>query len=193
MNEASGAAAPPARPDEIITRRDLFLTFAKIGLLGFGGVTPWLRRVPVEERGWLDDDEFAELFGFASTLPGANTVSLAILLGDRHQGPIGALAAVIGLLAMPLLILSGISTLYGHFAANLDVEHAIAGAAAAVAGLVIGNGIKMIVNMKPDVLSVVIIGVVFGFAGLLHLPLVWILLACVPASIVILMLKARFW
>jgi chromate transporter len=190
MNDLSSVAAPPATRKKI-TRRELFLVFARIGLLGFGGVTPWLRRVLVEEQAWLDDREFAELFGFASTLPGANTVSLAIMLGDRHQGPSGSVAAVTGLLTMPLLILAGIASLYDQFASLPDVKAAIAGAAAATAGLVIGNAIKMARNMKPDIMACLIGAVVFVSGGILQLPLLWTLIAIVPSSILILTLRNR--
>lgn len=180
-------------PDSLksITHRDLFLTFAKIGLFGFGGVTAWLRRVLVEEQAWLEDREFAELFGLASTLPGANTVSVAVMLGDRHQGASGAVAAVTGLLAMPLLILAGIASLYDRFATLPDVKNAIAGAAAATAGLVIGNAFKMARNMKPDAVTYLIGLGVFICAGILQLPLLWTLLAIIPASILLLTIRNR--
>jgi chromate transporter len=178
--------APP-----IITHRDLFLTFAKIGLLGFGGVTPWLRRILVEERGWLNDRELAELFGFASTLPGANTVSISIMLGDRYQGPTGALVAIVGLLAMPLTILAASASLYDDFASTPAVQDAIAGAAAATAGLVLGNAFKMIGNMKPDLSGYLIGGAAFVAAGLLHLPLLWTLAVLIPAGIVLATVRSR--
>jgi len=136
-----------------ISHRDLFRVFAKIGLLGFGGVTPWLRRFLVEEEAWLSDREFAELFGFASTLPGANTVSVAVMLGDRNRGLTGAIAALSGLVVMPLMILAAVASLYDRFAALPDVKNAIGGAAAATAGLVIGNACKTTINMKPGELA----------------------------------------
>jgi chromate transporter len=190
MNDVSHCAEPSA-PLKIVTHRDLFLVFAKIGLIGFGGVTGWLRRVLVEEYGWLDDREFAELFGLASTLPGANTVSVAVMLGDRHQGPSGSVAAVTGLLAMPLLILAGIASVYDQFAHLPDVKNAIAGAAAATAGLVIANAFKMARNMKPGIIACLIGIAVFVSAGILQLPLLWTLLAIVPAGILLFTLRNR--
>jgi len=188
MKESLGVTETAAKK---INHRDLFLVFAKIGLLGFGGVTPWLRRVLVEERAWLDDRELAELFGFASSLPGANTVSIAVMLGDRYQGPSGTIAAVLGLLGMPLLILFGVASFYGRFADLADLKNAIAGAAAATAGLVIGNGIKMARNMKPDIFAYLIGALVFVAAAVLQLPLLWTLLAVVPASVLILTVRNR--
>jgi chromate transporter len=36
------------------SRTDLFLTYGKIGLIGFGGINAWARRVLVEEKRWLN-------------------------------------------------------------------------------------------------------------------------------------------
>jgi len=187
----SSAVETAAKTPKYITRRDLFMVFAKIGLLGFGGVTPWLRRVLVEETAWLNDREFAELFGFASTLPGANTVSVAVMLGDRHQGASGSIAALSGLLVMPLLILAGIASLYDRFSAMPDVKNAIGGAAAATAGLVIGNACKTTINMQPDIISCVIGLIVFVAAGILQIPLLWTLLAVVPTSVIVLAIRNK--
>ena len=64
-----------------MTRATLFTGFLKIGLLGFGGVMPWARRVLVEERQWLTEREFAEMIGMCQILPGPNVVNLVVGLG----------------------------------------------------------------------------------------------------------------
>ena len=69
-----------------IARAMLFAAFLKIGLLGFGGVMPWARRVLVEERAWLSDREFAELIGMCQVLPGPNVVNLSVILGSLWTG-----------------------------------------------------------------------------------------------------------
>jgi chromate transporter len=190
MGDPSTAGARAETPKHI-THRDLFMVFARIGLLGFGGVTPWLRRVLVEENAWLNDREFAELFGFASTLPGANTVSVAVMLGDRHRGLSGSIAALCGLVVMPLVILAGIASLYDRFAAAPDVRNAISGAAAATAGLVIGNACKTTINMRPDLIACIIGAIVFAAAGILQIPLLWTLLAVVPGSVIVVAIRNR--
>ena len=88
-----------------------------------------MRPIIVEERRWLNDLEFAELLGAASVLPGANTVNLAIMLGDRFQGASGAATAVAGLLFAPLAILVLIASLYDQFAAQPAVRRSAGGRA----------------------------------------------------------------
>lgn len=176
---------PLSQPVRHISRRALFGAFFKIGLLGFGGVTGWVRPILVEERGWLDDREFAELLGLANVLPGANTVNLAALLGDRHQGLSGALSAIAGLLMAPLLVLVGIVLLYDRFGALADVNGALGGAAAATAGLVIGNAGKMLHAVRADFLAVLAAGAVFLAIGIFQLSFVTTLAILVPASLFI--------
>src|SRR5512141_3438691 len=98
-----------ASPLTSIGQATLFATFVKMGLLGFGGVLPWARRVIVDERGWLDDREFAQLIGLCQVLPGPNVVNLAVIIGARTQGPIGSLIAVSGILFVPVALMLAIA------------------------------------------------------------------------------------
>ncbi|WOJ89413.1 chromate transporter [Methylocapsa polymorpha] len=161
------------------------MAFFKLGLIGFGGVAGWVRQIIVVERGFLDEREFAEWLGFASVLPGANTVNLAVMLGDRHQGASGAFAALLGLLMAPIIILIGIVSLFDRFASLPDVSAALGGAAAATAGLVIGNAYKMIRTIRTDVLAILIAGLTFAATGALRLSLVASLTFIVPLSLLV--------
>jgi chromate transporter len=167
-----------------VSHRDLFAAFFKLGLIGFGGVAGWVRRIVVEERGFLDEREFAEWLGFASVLPGANTVNLAVMLGDRYQGASGASAALLGLVLAPVIILIGIVSLFDHFAGQPDVNRALGGAAAATAGLVIGNAYKMIRTIRTDGLAILIAGLTFAAIGIWQFSLVASLAFIAPLSLI---------
>ncbi|VFU08015.1 chromate transporter [Methylocella tundrae] len=174
-----------------VSHRELFAAFFKIGICGFGGVAGWVRPIIVDERGWLNDREFAELLGASSVLPGANTVNLAVMLGDRFQGASGAATALVALLLAPLVILIGIASLYDHFAMRPEVRSALAGAAAATAGLVLGNAYKLIKALRGDVLALAIAAFTFASAGFFHLSLLVTLAITVPASVVLFVLYGR--
>ena len=109
---------PASAPSTLaaISRRTLFASFLKMGLLGFGGVLPWARRVIVDERRWLDDREFAELIGLCQVLPGPNVVNLAVIIGSRSHGPVGSLIAVTGILFVPVGVMLLIATFYASVA-----------------------------------------------------------------------------
>ena len=171
-----------------VSPRDLFLGFARIGLMGFGGVAPVARHVIVEERGWLDDRDYAAVLGVGQILPGANVLNASIMIGDRFCGARGALAAAFGLMAAPLAILIAVASLYAQFGSLPDVQAAVKGAAAAAAGLVVGTALKMARALKPDVAAALVGVAAFVAAGLMGWPLLAIVLILAPLAV-----AAAFW
>ncbi len=161
----------------------LFAAFFKIGVLGFGGVAAFARHVLVDERRFLTAREFAELFGIATTLPGANTVNMSIMLGDRCRGIPGALAAVTGLLGAPLAILVAVATLYARFGDLGPVRAGVAGAAAAAAGLVLGTSLKLLRDLGFDVATLSTAAAICLASAILKLPMLLILLIAIPGSL----------
>lgn len=183
MRECLRRADPPPGVMRRVSHYALFCAFFKIGICGFGGVAGWVRPILVEERGWLDDHEFAELQGAASVLPGANTVNLAVMLGDRFQGASGALTAVCALLLAPLAILIAIASFYDQFAAHPAVRQALAGAAAATAGLVIGNAYKLVKAFAGQARAILVASLTFALTGIFHVSLMATLALMIPCSI----------
>jgi chromate transporter len=165
------------------SRSDLFLGFAKIGLLGFGGVAPWARHVIVEERRWLDEREYASILGVGQVLPGPNTINAAVIIGDRFYGAWGALLAVTGILCMPIAVLIGIALAYDRLSGLPLVAAAIGAGASAAAGLVIGTALKMARKLRPDAASIAVGLAAFVSAGVLHVPMVWAIPVLGAASI----------
>lgn len=150
---------PPREPREdpagravrrgAVPLRELCAGFFRMGVLGFGGVAPWARRVIVEERRWLSEEDYAAVLGVSQVLPGANTVNVAVILGDRFQGPSGSVLAVSALMAAPLALLIVIAAVYDRVAGFADVQNALGGVACAAAGLVAGTGVKMALLLRP--------------------------------------------
>lgn len=161
----------------------LFLTFAKIGICGFGGVGPWARRIIVEDRGWVSEREYAEILGLCAILPGPNVGNVAVCIGDRFHGPVGSILAVVGLLCGPLSVLLGLVMLYDRFGDLPAVHAAVGGVAAAAAGLFIGTALRMGERLKLDTVALVIGACAFVGIGVLRWPLMTVVLVLAPMSI----------
>ena len=172
-----------------VSKAELFLGFLKIGLLGFGGVGPWVRHVIVEERRWLTDQEFAEILGAGQVLPGPNTTNAAVFIGDRFQGVPGVLACLLGMMAMPLVIVTSLAAIYDRVASVPEVNAGLTGAAAAAAGLVLGTALKMIRNIRPDPVAWLVIALGFAAVAVFGWPLVPVVVVLVPVAIVLAMLR----
>lgn len=145
-------AAPPHTPPDLPRHGpanpwQLFTTFTAIALQGFGGVMAIVQRELVEKRQWLTPQEFVEDWSVAQIMPGANVVNLSVSLGDRYFGWRGALAAMAGMLLVPMMVVLGLALLYSHWANLPAVAGAVRGMGAVAAGLVAGTACKMLLSL----------------------------------------------
>lgn len=178
-------APDPELPPSLahVTRRTLFASFLKMGLLGFGGVLPWARRVIVDERRWLTDREFAELIGLCQVLPGPNVVNLSVIIGARTHGAVGSLIAVSGILLVPVALVLAIATFYASVAHEPLAQNAIAGASAAAAGLILGTALRLVLQSRPPPRGLVVGAAAFLAVGVLQWPLLWVLLVLIVVAV----------
>ena len=181
---------PEHSPLAGVTRRALFASFLKMGLLGFGGVLPWARRVIVDERRWLDDREFAQLIGLCQVLPGPNVVNLAVIIGARTHGAIGSLIAVSGILFVPVALMLAIAAFYASLADYLLARNAIAAASAAAAGLIVGTALRLLLQTRPPPRGLATGATAFLAVGVLQWPLLWVITVLIPVGIA---LEWRAW
>lgn len=178
---ASRAAGTLALPP--ISRRVLFASFLKMGLLGFGGSLPWARRVVVDERRWLDDREFVELIGLCQVLPGPNVVNLSVIIGARSHGAVGSLIAVSGILLVPVGLMLVIAAFYASIAQDPLTRNAIAGASAAAAGLILGTAVRLLLHTRLPLRGVLTGAAAFIAVGVLQWPLLWVILVLVVVGV----------
>ena len=85
---------------------EIFRVFAKIGITSFGGgLVAYLRDALVTDKKWMDEGEFLAALEIGQTLPGLNSVNVAIIAGRKLAGPQGAVAAALGLILPGVLLL----------------------------------------------------------------------------------------
>lgn len=173
------------------TKTDLFLGFAKIGALGFGGVGPWARHVIVEERKWLTEREYAEVLGLGQILPGPNVGNASVMIGRGFHGLAGALVATAGLYIGPLCLLIVMSILYDAYGDLPRVAPFMEGVAAAAAGMVIGMALKMAFNLKASAQLVAVGLLAIGAVAWLRLPMLLVVIILAPLGIWISLRQAR--
>jgi chromate transporter len=179
----STASDAPVAPVAIPTRRALFLGFLKVGLQGFGGVLPFARRMLVDQHRWLTEREFTEVLSLSQFLPGPNIINVAIIVGNRFRGPLGSVAASVGLMLMPFIIVLMLAALYARFADIERVRGATIGVSAAATGLIIAMGFRMAGPMRHIPWQVAVAALTFVAIALLRVPLLWALAAIAPASV----------
>ncbi|NVN87455.1 MAG: chromate transporter [Rhodopseudomonas sp.] len=177
------AAAPPAAAAPQLL--ELFVAFAKMSLAGFGGVLVWARRSIVEQHRWMTADEFNETFALCHFLPGPNVVNLSVVFGSRFRGIPGAIAAFVGLLGPPVVIVTILAALYARYGEFDALRRALAGVSCVAVGLLFAVIFKMLMPLvrKRDPIALVLLAGVFVAVGLLRQPMPVVLAVAIPVSI----------
>ena len=160
------------RPVTAPTPLTLFLIFARIGLTSFGGgLSGWLLREFVTDRGWVSEEKFLNGLSLAQALPGVNVTNMAIWIGYDLAGLPGALAGVAGIVGPPAVTIIGLAAAIEHLSRFAFTQWALAGAAAAAVGLSLSMGITVTRRVPRRVLPLGILAATFAAVGLLHWPL----------------------
>jgi chromate transporter len=181
MNSAPPDFAHPPRPHSAPqSLSDLFVSFTLLALQGFGGVLAVVQRELVDRKRWLTQEEFIEDWAVAQIMPGPNVVNLSLMIGGRYFGVPGALAALAGLLAVPLVLVLMLAVLHARYADYPVVAGALRGMAAVCAGLIGAAGLRLAGALKKNPLPLpwcAALGAAgFILVALLKCPLAWVLL-----------------
>lgn len=118
MSPSSAFPSPVLPP----TFSDLFRVFMRIGCLSFGGPAgqiALMHRELVEERNWINEDEYLHALNFCHLLPGPEAQQLATYVGWRLHGVKGGLAAGLLFVIPGALIMFALALFYAY-AAKLD-------------------------------------------------------------------------
>ena len=88
---------------------ELYLTFARIGCVTFGGgyaMLPILERELVDKRHWTTMDDLRDYFSIGQCTPGVIALNVSTFIGEKRAGVKGALAKLLGFLTGPLVIIT---------------------------------------------------------------------------------------
>ena len=125
---------------------DLFFTFAKVGVMTFGGgmaMLPMLQKEIVEKKKWATEEEVADYFAIGQCTPGIIAVNTATFIGHKQRGVAGGIAATLGVVFPSVVIITILAAFLSNFADIPAVQHAFAGIRVCVCALVINAAIKI--------------------------------------------------
>lgn len=146
----SDAAAKPAlqtvgatTPVASASIWEIFLQFLIIGATSFGGVVPYLRDRLVTKSKWIDDKEFVEMLSISQSLPGLNATNMAVLVGEKLQGVMGAIAGLLGMCLPGGALMFAVGIFYHLHGDHPWSTAALKGVAAAAVGLILSTVVSL--------------------------------------------------
>ena len=150
----------------------LFLTFAKVGVMTFGGgmaMLPILQREVVEDKGWATDEELVDYFAIGQCTPGIIAVNTATFVGQKQAGILGGIAATLGIVFPSLVIITALAGVINSFSHLAGVQHAFAGIRVCVCVLIFNAVVKLLKGSVKDWPAALIFAAVLAAALLTDL------------------------
>lgn len=165
---------------------DLFLAFAKIGVMTFGGgyaMLPMLERELIDNRGWTTNEELMDYFAVAQCTPGVIAVNTATFIGYKLYGNLGGIVATLGVVFPSLVIITTIAGVLTNFADIPAVKHAFAAVRVCVCVLIFNAVVKLWKGAIKDKAALVLFVVIFLLSVFLDVSPVVYVIACAAAGI----------
>ena len=144
----------------------LFITFFKIGLFGFGGGYAMLSLIQhevVEKYAWLSPQEFTDIVAISQMTPGPIGINTATYIGYTSTGSVlGSIVATFAVCLPSFIIVLSIARIFTKFRKNRYVDDAFKGLRPATVGLIAAAAL-LLMNTENfiDYKSVIIFGTAF--------------------------------
>jgi chromate transporter len=136
-----------SRAGPLVPLRTIALEWTRIGVTGFGGPPAHialLRRLVVQRRRWIQEDELEHAIAACNLLPGPASTQLAIYCARRLAGPSGAVVGGLGFIAPAVVMIIALSAVFLAQSPPAWIVGAGAGAGAAVAAVAVHAGIGLL-------------------------------------------------
>ena len=167
---------------------ELFLAFARIGGLTFGGgyaMLPMLQREVVENKGWATEAELMDYYAVGQCIPGVIAVNTAVFVGNKVKGLLGAIAASLGVVAPSLAIIIAIAAFIQRFSELEIVQNAFAGIRVAVCVLILTAVIKLFKKAIVDKFTFALFAIVFGLTVFVDIsPIIFVIIAAIAGIVI---------
>ena len=162
---------------------DLFLTFAKVGVMTFGGgyaMLPILQREVVDNKGWATEEELMDYFAIGQCTPGVIAVNTATFIGQKQGGTIAAIFTTLGVVFPSLVIISLLAGVIEAFSHLVWVQNAFGGIRVCVCVLITNAVVQLFKKAVVDTVTLVIfLAVALGSVLLDLSPVIFVILAAV--------------
>ena len=167
---------------------EMFLTFAKVGVMTFGGgyaMLPILQREVVENKGWATEEELMDYFAIGQCTPGVIAVNTATFIGQKNKGIPGGIVATLGVVFPSLIIISMLAGVIEAFSHLQWVQNAFGGIRVCVCVLILNAVTKLYKKAIVDIPTFIIfLAVALGSIFLSVSPVIFVILAAILGIVV---------
>ena len=164
----------------------LFLSFAKVGVMTFGGgyaMIPILEREIVDRQGWASSEELMDYYAVGQCTPGVIAVNTATFIGYKVAGIPGGIVATLGVVFPSLVIITLIAGILTNFADIPAVKSAFAAIRVCVCVLIFNAVLKLWKGAVKDKAALVLFLIVFVLSLFFDVSPIVFVIFCAAAGI----------
>lgn len=172
--------------------KDLYLTFAKIGGLTFGGglaMMAMFRTELIEKRSWITDEELLDYYAIGQSTPGIIAINVSTFIGYRQLGILGGIVSTLGMVTPSLVIIMILAKLINSVDRFPVVQKALNGVNVAVAVLLTKISFDFGKKEITNAFSAVVAVLAFAFVYFFKIKSFYMILASVALGIAVYFVK----
>lgn len=165
----------------------LFLTFFKIGAVGFGGgyaMIGLIEREVVDKKQWLTSREMLDIIAIAESTPGPISINTSTYVGTKRNGLLGALTATFGAVLPSFLVIFAISFFVEEFLSKKWISYAFKGIRVAVVVLILNALVKMVKSSEKSIFALCVFLLVLGLCIFTRISAIYLLLMCAAIGVI---------
>lgn len=180
--------------NEKVKMSELFRTFARIGVMTFGGgyaMIPMLERELVDAHSWVTNDELMDYYAIGQCTPGVIAVNTATFVGKKLAGTLGGICATLGVIFPSLVIIMLIAGVLTNFSDIEAVKNAFAGIRVCVCVLIFNSVVKLYKSAVKDKVALGIFILVLVLSLIFDVSPIWFVLISAATGILAVNLGVR--
>lgn len=147
----------------------------------------------VHKRGWFTEEQMADYIAIVQSSPGAMAVNISMIVGYQSAGLLGSLAAVLGCITPPVVVMIIVTSFYEAIVANEFVYLFMRGMQLGVVGMLLDIIIGLFANVTKDGLAypLVLMVLAFIYVRFSGLSIFYLAIACAAAGVIKALILAR--
>ncbi len=174
---------------------DLYLTFAKIGSLTFGGgiaMLPMMQSELIDKKHWATENEILDYYAVGQSTPGIIAVNVATFVGYKEAGILGGIVATLGIITPSVLIITILANLIDSIEHYPNVQKALKGINVAVCALITDSTLNFAKKTSKDFVSILIMIASFCLIFFFNLKSYIVILGAALIGIIVWFAKKKF-
>ena len=174
---------------------DLYITFAKIGSLTFGGgiaMLPMMQNELIDKKQWVSENEILDYYAIGQSTPGIIAVNVATFVGYKKAGILGGIVATLGVITPCVVLITILANLIDSIDHYPNVQKALKGINVAVCALITDATLNFAKKTSKGAVSILLMLISFSLIFFFNVKSYIIILGAAVIAVAVYSIEKKF-